>query len=110
MFLASRFAEPLTLSEIGKEVACSPYHLARLFRREVGLPLHGYLNRLRLRAALERLTDGGARLIDIALDLGFSSHGHFTDAFRREFGLSPSAFRHQPVPATLRRMRKNLEA
>ena len=110
MFLASRFAEPVTLSEIGREVACSPYHLARLFRREVGLPLHRYLNRLRLRAALERLTDGGARLIDIALDLGFSSHGHFTDAFRREFGLPPSAFRRKPAPATLRQMSKNLEA
>jgi AraC-like DNA-binding protein len=32
-------------------------------------------------------------LIDIALDLGFSSHSHFTDIFRRTFGNTPSAVR-----------------
>jgi AraC-like DNA-binding protein len=32
-------------------------------------------------------------LTELALDLGYSSHSHFTDAFRREFGVSPAAFR-----------------
>jgi AraC family transcriptional regulator len=46
-----------------------------------------------LRAALERLAEPGVDLIDIALDLGFSSHSHFTECFRRNFGKTPSAVR-----------------
>jgi AraC-like DNA-binding protein len=42
--------------------------------------------------ALEPLADGAGDLTRIALDLGFSSHSHFTAAFRRHFGLTPSAF------------------
>ena len=44
-------------------------------------------------AALERLAVGADDLTTLALELGFSSHSHFTDAFRREFGRPPSAAR-----------------
>ena len=55
--------------------------------------LHAYRNQLRLRAALERLHEPGVELIEIALDLGFSSHSHFTETFRRSFGKTPSVVR-----------------
>ncbi len=94
ILLAQRFGESLTLHEIARAVHCGPFHLARLFRREVGLPIHRYLNRLRLRAALERITEGEQDLTKLALDLGFADHSHFTNAFRREFAMPPSALRH----------------
>jgi AraC-like DNA-binding protein len=84
---------PLTLPEIGDAVGASPYHLVRLFARCTGLPLHRYRNRLRLRLAIKQLTDGERDLTSLAMRLGFASHSHFTDAFRREFHLSPSSFR-----------------
>jgi AraC family transcriptional regulator len=43
-----------------------------------------------LRVALERLSEGDCDLTELALNLGFSSHSHFTDAFKREFGRTPS--------------------
>jgi len=61
----------------------------RLFHRQTGTTLHAYRNQLRLRAALERLTDPGVDLLDTALDLGYSSHSHFTETFRRSFGITP---------------------
>jgi AraC family transcriptional regulator len=91
--IARRFTENLSLSEIAREVECSVFHLARIFRARTGFSLHGYRNQLRLRAALERLHQPGVDLIDIALDLGFSSHSHFTETFRRCFGRTPSAVR-----------------
>lgn len=91
--LAARFRERLTLSDVAREAGVSPYHLCRVFTREVGMSVHRYLNRLRLRDSLRRLADLRAPLTDLALDLGYSSHSHFTDAFRREFGVSPTAFR-----------------
>ena len=92
--IANRFRENLSLSEIAREVNLSVYHLARMFRVRTGFSLHAYRTQLRLRAALERLAAArDVDLIDIALDLGFSSHSHFTDMFRRTFGKTPSEVR-----------------
>lgn len=91
--LAARFREKLTLAGIAREIASSPFHLARLFRAETGLPVHRYLNRLRLREAIERIDAGAPDLSALACEVGFSSHAHFTDAFRREFGMPPSRAR-----------------
>ncbi|MEZ4619900.1 MAG: helix-turn-helix domain-containing protein [Caldilineaceae bacterium] len=55
--------------------------------------MHQYTAQLRMRAALERITDPGTDLTAVALDLGYSSHSHFTSAFRRAFGILPSALR-----------------
>jgi AraC-like DNA-binding protein len=110
MFLASRSGESVHLKAVSRAAGCSPYHLARIFHREVGLTMHRYLNRLRLRTGLEPLADGSAGLTEIALSLGFSSHAHFTTAFQREFGLPPSAFRRELRTSSLREMSKKLEA
>lgn len=91
--IASRFKEDLSLSEIAREVDSSVFHLARIFRARTGFSMHAYRNQLRLRAALERLHEPDVDLIDVALDLGFSSHSHFTETFRRNFGKTPSAVR-----------------
>jgi AraC-like DNA-binding protein len=91
--IARNFKENLSLSDIAREVESSVFHLARVFKARTGFSLHAYRNQLRLRAALERLAEPGIDLIDIALDLGFSSHSHFTETFRRSFGKTPSAVR-----------------
>jgi AraC family transcriptional regulator len=108
-FLASRFETPLGLADVGRAVHYSPYHLARFFRQLVGIPIHQYLIRLRLGAALERLADGAADLTELALDLGYSSHSHFSEAFRRVFGCAPSDFRHRLTSERLRELSKNLK-
>ena len=92
--MARRFAVNLSLSDIGREVGSSVFHLARMFKSRTGFSLHAYRTQLRLRAALQQLRDPSADLTAIALELGFSSHSHFTDTFRRSFGKTPSAVRH----------------
>ncbi len=94
-YLATRLGERVTLDEVAGAVHASPFHFARMFQRHTGVSLHRYLMRLRLRAALERILDSRDELTAVALDLGFSSHSHFTDAFRREFGSAPSQVRCQ---------------
>jgi len=92
--LEQRFAEPLPLHELARAVGLSPFELCRLFRRGTGSTVHGYRTRLRLAHGLERLArEPRARLVDLALDLGFDSHSHFTEVFRRSLGRTPSAFR-----------------
>ncbi len=108
-FLAASFRERLTLSGIARAVHSSPFHLARMFARETGSTIHQFLLDLRLRSAVERLADGTEDLTRLALDLGFSSHGHFSDSFRRAFGISPSGIRKDISGDRFREMSKNLE-
>ena len=107
-FLACQLSEQVTLNAIAQEVAVSPFNFARMFQQQTGIPLHRYLTLLRLRASLERLADGADDLTSLALDLGFSSHSHFTDVFRREFGKTPSEVRKKNTASKLKEMSKNL--
>jgi AraC family transcriptional regulator len=105
-FLASHLSEQVTLNEIARELAASPFNFARIFQQQTGVPVHRYLTLLRLRMSLERLSDGD--LTKLALDLGFSSHSHFTDVFRREFGKTPSEARKKTTASKLKEISKNL--
>ena len=99
--IASHVSHNLTVRELARRAEYSPFALCRAFRAVLGMTLTDYRQSLRLRLALERLR-GNEDLSTIALDLGYSSHSHFTMAFRREYGLTPSAYRTRsfaPLPA-----------
>ncbi|MEM6456767.1 MAG: helix-turn-helix transcriptional regulator [Acidobacteriota bacterium] len=108
-YLACRMGESITLDDVARHVHTSPFHLSRVFRQHTGVPVHRYLTRLRLRAALERLADGVRDLTALALELGYASHSHFTDTFRREFGRTPSDMRRALSRRPLAEVSKNPE-
>lgn len=98
-FLSARFTQGDRLGEIARAVSCSPYHLARCFRRTTGLTLHEWRTRLRMAQALRCLAQGRASLAELALDLGYASHSHFGQAFRATFGIAPSQVRRILIAA-----------
>ena len=108
--LADRWAEPLGLTALAREVASSPYHLCRAFKAGTGMGLARYRTQLRLRHALERVAEPDADLSRVALDAGFASHSHFSAAFRTAFGEPPSAFRRAANRERLRATRARLRA
>ena len=93
LVLASDLSRRWTLGEIAAEVGGSPVYLTQIFRRVEGIPLYRYQLRLRLARALTLLPQYDD-LTALSLDLGFSSHSHFSAAFREAYGRSPSEFRH----------------
>jgi AraC family transcriptional regulator len=90
--LAGDLSRRWTLAEIAAEVGGSPVYLTQVFQQVEGLPLYRYQLRLRLARALD-LLDRYDDLTALSLDLGFSSHSHFSAAFRETYGRSPSEFR-----------------
>ena len=92
LVIASDPARRWTLGEIAAELSVSPVHLTQVFQQVEGVPLYRYQLRLRLARALELLPKYDD-LTALSLDLDFSSHSHFTAAFRQLYGHSPSAFR-----------------
>jgi AraC-like DNA-binding protein len=97
-----------TLGELAANAYVSPFHMARIFRGTTGVPIHAYRTELRLRASLAPIADG-ERLADVAQQLGFASHAHLTDRFRRAYGMSPVEWRTQ-LHRSVRETRKNLKA
>jgi AraC family transcriptional regulator len=82
-----------TLGELAMVVGVHPVTLARGFRRAYGCSVGAYLRGLRIARAARRLADSDGPLAEIALEAGFADQSHFSNAFRRETGASPSAFR-----------------
>lgn len=109
-FLATHFTQRITLDGIAQAVHCSPYHLCRIFRQQTGSSIHAYLNHLRLRTALEYLAEGTDDLAALGVELGYSSHSHFTQAFKRAFGAAPSTLRQRATPQQIRKNSKILIA
>jgi AraC-like DNA-binding protein len=81
------------LAELAATVHYSPYCLARMFRRHTGYPIAGYRRELCLRESLPLALDPAADLSSIAVSFGFSSHSHYTHAFHKTFGCTPSQAR-----------------
>jgi AraC family transcriptional regulator len=93
-YLEAELGNPIRLPDIGSAVGASPVYLTQVFRAVEGIPLHKYLTQLRLARALVELPKVDD-LTELAMDLGFSSHSHFSAHFHRAFGTTPSQFREQ---------------
>jgi len=104
LMISERLDRPPSLTELADEFGWSPYHLSRTFHETAGESLRRYVRHLRARVAAERLTNGADNLSGLALDLGYADHSHFTNSFRHEWGLTPSAFRatHRLPPSSQR--------
>jgi AraC family transcriptional regulator len=96
LVLMSDLARRWTLADIAKEVGGSPVYLTQVFQQVEGLPLYRYQMRLRLARALTLLAQYDD-LTALGLELGFSSHSHFSAAFREAYGRTPSEFRQSAV-------------
>lgn len=92
----------ITLGILAKKFCYSECYFSRKFHEISGMHLRDYLRYRRLAFALKQVHDRRNRLLDIALDAGFSSHEAFTRAFKETYGISPSEYRKNPVPVALR--------
>jgi AraC family transcriptional regulator len=99
-----------TLAALANLACVSPFHLAHMFRAEVGAPLYAFVLRTRLAKALEAVLDDDADLSAIAYDTGFASHSHFTSRFRAMFGTTPLALRRNASVRMATELRKTIQA
>jgi AraC family transcriptional regulator len=91
--IEAEFSERLTLAELARDAATSPYHFLRTFRHVVGMTPHQFVLRTRLNHAAVRLRRSRESISAIALDVGFDDLSTFNRRFRRLMRMSPSAYR-----------------
>lgn len=89
----AQLGEPLTLADLAMEAGLSEFHFSRMFRQSEGMAPHQYVMKRRLAQAEQWLRHSSRSITDIALACGFSSASHFSQRFRAEYGITPSALR-----------------
>lgn len=98
--LSQNLSEPPSLEEIGRRAGCSPYHLSRVFSHETGLTIPQYLRKLRMERAAALLQSGKYNVTEAALEVGYSSLSHFSQAFCQTMGCCPGLFPLKSSPTT----------
>ena len=92
-YMSRHFREDISAADIAAAAGFTPNYLSRKFREAAGIGVHQYLVFLRLQQARLELLSTGDSITDIALRCGFSSSNYFKDAFRRQYGMTPRAYR-----------------
>lgn len=99
-----------TLGDLADLACVSPFHLAHVFREEVGASVYRYVLRSRLARALGAVLESDTDLTAVALETGFASHSHFTARFRELFGLTPTDLRRSADRRQVIELRKIVTA
>lgn len=92
-YMSEHFRESITAGDIAAAAGFTPNYLSRKFRECTGIGVHEYLVFLRLQQARLELVSTDDSITDIALRCGFSSGNYFKDAFQRQYGVTPRAYR-----------------
>ncbi len=101
-YIEEHLAEEIPTGELANVAGLSPFYFQRLFKRLVNKPVQEYVKLRRLAKAIEHLGGSKQRILDIALDYGFSSHANFTRAFKETYGITPEDYRRDlPMLNTL---------
>lgn len=96
-YVAEHLSEELSLSLLASRVFLNPSYLSRLFRRETGITLVGYINAARVEKAMELLERTNMRIGAIAAQVGLESPSYFNQVFRKHLGIAPQEYRQQKV-------------
>ena len=89
-YVLDQETENPSLSALADHLGVSVFHLCRVFRQETGLTINAYQQRQRIGVALDLMTRSRQDLTTLAHRLGFSSHSHFSRAFKAQLGVPPS--------------------
>jgi AraC-like DNA-binding protein len=90
--LEDNLEEPPSLSEIARQVGCSPFHLSRTFSKKMGLSISAFLRRLRIQKAAALLSSGRYNVTEAALAVGYRSVSAFSRSFCEVIGSCPCRY------------------
>ncbi|PZQ57772.1 MAG: AraC family transcriptional regulator [Phenylobacterium zucineum] len=92
-YMQEHLDRPIRLQELAALVGLSRFHFCTAFRQATGLAPHAYLTRMRMLHACAHLQETALPIGEVAAAVGYASLSAFSVAFRRNMGVTPSAYR-----------------
>ena len=90
--LKQNLASPPPLEELGRKIGCSHFYLSRIFSTQTGHTITQHLRQLRMERAAELLREKELNVTEVALEVGYNSLSHFSQAFHETFGCCPGLY------------------
>lgn len=91
--IEEHLSEEIRIDELAEKAGLSPFYFQRLFKRLVKRPVLEYVKLRRLARVISELNDREQRIVDLAMDYGFSSHANFSRSFKEAYGITPEEYR-----------------
>lgn len=91
--VAEHFASDLTVDRLAGLVELSASHFSRVFKESTGVSPLQFVTRERITRAQQMIRETSRSLIEIGLEVGYTSPSHFAQVFRRVVGVTPTEFR-----------------
>lgn len=92
-YIHQYFQHDFSLMELSNFTYTSPFHFSRIFKHYTACSPHQYVLQVRLKHSEMLLKNTAKSVADIAFESGFNNPDYFATAFKREYGLSPSAYK-----------------
>ena len=94
-YINNHITEPIRVSDVADAVKLHPDYMTRLFKKDMNCSLSQYIIKEKCRTARYMLLNSQASCTEISSFLYFASCSHFVNCFKKEYGLTPNAYRKQ---------------
>lgn len=100
--LDKEYTLPPTITQLAHRVGSNETSLKQCFRKQLNTTIHQYIVQQRMAKAAELLSGHALSISQVAHEVGYSNHGHFAAAFKKEFGCAPSMYLSTPESSLYR--------